>query len=151
MKLKCPSQPEHVLDRLNAYLDRTLSRGDDIAVRKALAERNLARGEATAAEKWAQECLYIDVYDPVPDVLLADAQSAEKKFAEAIAEYETAIKLKARKPNDLNVKVAKAQLGLGQRDAAKATLDGILKEDPEHPAAKALRDEIDSTQSKARS
>src|SRR6516165_7776384 len=32
------SQRDHVLDRLNAYLDRTLSRGDDIAVRKHLAQ-----------------------------------------------------------------------------------------------------------------
>jgi len=124
---------------------------DDIAVRKALAERNLARGEAASAEKWAQECLYIDVYDPAPHVLLADAQSAEKKFAEAIEEYQTAIQLKAKKPNDLKVKLAKAQLGLGQRDVAKATLDGILKEDPEHPEAKALREEIESARSKSRS
>ncbi len=122
---------------------------DDIAVRKALAERNLARGEAAAAEKWAQECLYIDVYDPVPHVLLADAQSAEKKFAEAIEEYQTALQLKAKKPNDLKVKMAKAQLGLGLRDAAKATLDRILQEDPEHPEAKALRDEIKSAQPKS--
>ena len=37
---------------------------DDLAVRKALAERHLAAGDAAAAEKWATECLYIDVYDP---------------------------------------------------------------------------------------
>ncbi|MGZ3315833.1 MAG: tetratricopeptide repeat protein, partial [Isosphaeraceae bacterium] len=46
-------------------------------------------------------------------------------------------------PNDLKVKLAKAQLGLGQRDSAKATLDGILKTDPDHPEAKALRQQID--------
>jgi cellulose synthase operon protein C len=123
---------------------------DDIAVRKALAERNLARGDAAAAEKWAQECLYIDVYDPVPHVLLADAHSAQKKFAQAIEEYQTAIELKAKKPNDLKVKVAKTQLGLGQSDAAKATLDGILKEDPDHPEAKALREEIEASRTKGR-
>ena len=60
-----------------------------------------------------------------------------------IEEYQTALELKAKKPNDLKVKLAKAQLGLGQRDAAKATLDGILKADPEHPEAKALRKQID--------
>jgi Tfp pilus assembly protein PilF len=116
---------------------------DDIAVRKALAERQLAQGDAAAAEKWAGECLYIDVYDPVAHVLLADAQAARKKFAEAIEEYKTALELKAKKPDDLKVKLAKAQLGLGQRDAAKATLDAILKRDPDHPEAKALRQEID--------
>jgi len=116
---------------------------DDIAVRKALAERHLAQGDAAAAEKWAGECLYIDVYDPVAHVLLADAKAARKKFAEAIEEYKTALELKAKKPDDLKVKLAKAQLGLGQRDAAKATLDAILKADPDHPEAKALRQEIE--------
>ena len=53
---------------------------DDIAVRKALAERHLAAGDAAAAEKWADECLYIDVYDPAVHVLLADARAAGKKY-----------------------------------------------------------------------
>ena len=64
---------------------------DDIAVRKALAERHLAAGDAAAAEKWANECLYIDVYDPSVHVLLADAQAAGKKYAEAIEEFQTAL------------------------------------------------------------
>ena len=65
------------------------------------------------------------------------------KFAPAIEEYQTALELKAKRPNDLKVKLAKAQLGLGQRDAAKATLDEIFKTDPDHPEAKALRQQID--------
>jgi len=116
---------------------------DDISVRKALAERNLAGGNTGEAEKWAEECLHIDVYDPAAHVLLADAQSARGKFAPAVEEYKTALELKARRPNDLKIKLAKAQLGLGQRDAAKATLDEILKTDPDHPEAKALRKQID--------
>jgi tetratricopeptide (TPR) repeat protein len=116
---------------------------DDLAVRKALAERHLAQGHAAAAEKWANECLYINVYDPAVHVLLADAQYAGKKFAEAIEEYRTAIELGAKKPDDLKVKLARAQLGKGDRDAARATLDGILKGDPEHPEAKALKGEMD--------
>jgi cellulose synthase operon protein C len=116
---------------------------DDIAVRKALAERHLAAGDAAAAEKWANECLYIDVYDPSVHVLLADAQSAGKKYVEAIEEFETALTLKPKKPNDLKVKLAQAELAAGQRDAAKATLDGVLKADPGHPEAKALREKID--------
>ena len=61
---------------------------DDLAVRKALAERHLA-AESPEAEKWANECLYIDVYDPTIHVLLADALAAGKKFAAAIDEYKT--------------------------------------------------------------
>ena len=113
---------------------------DDIAVRKALAERHLAAGDAAAAEKWADECLYIDVYDPSVHVLLADAQAAGKKYVEAIEEYQTALELKPKKPNDLKVKLAQAQLAAGQRNAAKATIDGVLKADPEHPEAKELRE-----------
>src|SRR5262249_40427615 len=118
---------------------------DDLTVRKALAERYLARGDVAASEKWANECLYIDVYDPTVHVLLADARAAGRKFVEAIEEYQTALELKAKKPNDLKVKLARAQLGKGDRDAAKATLDGILKQDPEHPEAKALREEVENT------
>ncbi len=121
---------------------------DDLAVRKALAERYLAQGNAAASEKWANECLHIDVYDPTVHVLLADARAAGRKFGEAIEEYQTALELKAKKPNDLKVKLARAQLGKGDRDAARATLDGILKEDPEHPEAKALREEIENAKKK---
>jgi tetratricopeptide (TPR) repeat protein len=121
---------------------------DDISVRKALAERNLSGGNAAEAEKWAEECLHIDVYDPSAHLMLADAQAARSKFASAIEEYKTALDLKARKPNDVKVKLAKAQLGLGQREAGKATLDGILKADPGHPEAKALRDQINQSSGK---
>jgi cellulose synthase operon protein C len=115
---------------------------DDLDVRKALAERHLEAGQPEQAEKWATECLYIDVYDPASHVLLADALVARKTYDRAIEEYQAALDLKAKKPNDLKVRLAKAQLGLGQRDAAGATLDGVLKADPEHPEAKALREEI---------
>ena len=118
---------------------------DDIAVRKALAERKLADGKPAEAEKWAEECLHIDVYDPVAHVLLADALSARDKFAPAVEEYQTALELKAKGPNDLKVKLAKAQLGQGQRDAAKATIEGVLKIDPDHPEAKAMRAQLDHT------
>ena len=112
------------------------------AVRKALAERHLAAKQPDQAEKWAMECLYVNVYDPAAHIFLADALSDQKKFAPAIEEYQTAIGLKAKRPNDLKVRLAKAQLGLGNRDAAKATLDALLKDDPDHPEAKELRKEI---------
>jgi Tfp pilus assembly protein PilF len=115
---------------------------DDLDVRKALAERHLDAGQPEQAERWATECLYIDVYDPVCHVLMADALAARKEHARAIEEYQAALELKAKKPADLKVRMAKAQLGLGQRDAARATLDEVLKADPEHPEAKALREEI---------
>ena len=51
---------------------------DDLDVRKALAERHLEAGQPEQAEKWATECLYIDVYDPACHVLLADALAARQ-------------------------------------------------------------------------
>jgi tetratricopeptide (TPR) repeat protein len=116
---------------------------DDLAVRKALAERTLKAGRLDEAAKWATECLYIDVHDPASHILLADAQAARHKYVPAIEEYKTALELKAKKPNDVRVKLARAQLGQGRRDDAKATLDGILKEDPGQPEAKALLKEIE--------
>jgi cellulose synthase operon protein C len=121
---------------------------DAMDVRKALAERYLEEGKPAAAEKWASECLHIDVYDPAAHVFLADARAAQKKYAEAIEEYQTALELKPKKPNDLKVKLARAQLGTGDRAAAQATLDAILKADPEHPEAKALREEMEASQAK---
>ena len=114
---------------------------------KALAERFLGRGETATAEKWAEECLHIDVYDPTAHSLLADARAAGKKYAGAIEEYQTALELKVKRPNDLKVKLARAQFGLGKRDAAKAIVDEILKADPGHPEAKALGEQIASGKS----
>ena len=105
-------------------------------------KRHLAAGGPAAAEKWAGECLYIDVYDPTVHVLLADARSAGKKYTEAIEEYETALELTPKKPNDLRVKLAQAQLAAGKGAAAKTTIEGVLKADPDHPEAKTLLQKI---------
>lgn len=115
---------------------------DDLDVRKALAERHLAANHPDQAEKWATECLYVNVYDPTCHAFLADALAGQKKYPQALEEYQTALDLKIKKPNDLKVRMAKAQLENKQRDEAKATLDAILKQDPDHPEAKALRKEI---------
>ncbi|WP_165219266.1 tetratricopeptide repeat protein [Aquisphaera insulae] len=118
---------------------------DDITIRKELAERHLAAGRPGEAAKWAEEWLQIDVYDPTAHVILADASAGTGKLAGAIEEYETALSLKVKKPNDVRTKIAHAQLGLGRRDDARKTLEAILKEDPGHPEAKKLRESLDST------
>jgi TolA-binding protein len=43
----------------------------------------------------------------------------------------------------LKVKLARAQLALGQHDAARGTLDAVLKDDPGHPQAKALQQQLE--------
>jgi predicted Zn-dependent protease len=102
----------------------------------------MTSGRHDRSEYWATECLHIDVFDFANHVLLADALAAQKKFAPAVEEYQTALDLKPRKPNDLRVKLARAQLGLGHRDQAQATLEALLRDDPDHPEVKALREEI---------
>ncbi len=116
--------------------------GDDLEVRTALAARHLAAGHAQQAEQWATECIYIDTYNPASHVLLGDAFALGKKYANAIDEYKTALDLKVKRPNDVRVKLARAEFDLGQRKAAMATLDAVLNEDPDHPEAKELRKKI---------
>ena len=75
-------------------------------------------------------------------VLAAVGKPRDRHLAAAIEEYETALTLKPKKPNDLKVRLARAQAGLGKPAEAKATLDAILEADPDHPEAKALREEM---------
>lgn len=115
---------------------------DDLDVRKTLAEQHLTRKEYEQAIKWARECLYIQVYDPTFHVTLADAQLGANQPAEAVGEYRVALELEPKRPDDIKVKLARALNAAGRGDEARSTLDAILKADPEHPEAKALRDEL---------
>jgi Tfp pilus assembly protein PilF len=117
---------------------------DDLDVRQRLATEHLARKEFDQAQKWATECLYIQVDDPTYHVLLADALAGLKQPDAAEVEYRTALDLKPKKPNDIRVKLARAQRDQGRPDEAKATLDAVLKADPEHPEAKALRADLEA-------
>lgn len=112
---------------------------DEIEVRKTLATEYLGRKEYEKAARWATECLYIDVYDPAYHVLLGDAFLGQPKPADAIEEYRVALELKPKKPADIKVKLARAQHEAGQTEAARATLDDVLRADADHPEAKALR------------
>jgi Flp pilus assembly protein TadD len=136
-------EPKKFLDDLAMIADND---ADDLDVRKALAEKHMEAGDHAAAAKWAAECLYINVYDPEPHALLADAELARGRFAEALDEYDAALGLKPRKPDQLQVKRARALDGLGRRDDARKALDALLTADPDHPEAKALRKELDARQ-----
>jgi Tfp pilus assembly protein PilF len=116
---------------------------DNIDVRRALAERYLASGDGISAERWAGECLHINVYDPTIHVLLADAQVTIKKLPQAAEEYQTALSLKPKRPDDVKVKLARALWGAGQKDQARETLEAVLKTDPDHPDGKALKTEME--------
>ncbi len=63
---------------------------DDLDMRRALAETHLSAGHMDEAEKWAMECLYVDVYDPNNHMIAASMFTARKKFEDAIEEYQMA-------------------------------------------------------------
>ena len=99
-----------------------------------MAERYLAQGDGASAQKWAGDCLHINVYDPVIHVLLGDAQTVMKEFEHAAEEFQVALTLKPKKPDDVKVKLARASSGTGQHcDQAKATLEGVLQGRPRSP------------------
>ncbi len=112
---------------------------DDLALRKELTKRYLAAKDAPLANHWALESLYIDVYDPECHTLQAEAALLANKPAEAVEEYDAALTLKPKKPDDLKVKKALALKLAGHPDQAKTLLDEILARDPTHPEAKATR------------
>lgn len=118
---------------------------DDLDVRKALATRHLDAGNFERAIHWANECIWVDVYDPIGHTVMADALAGQKQYKQAVEEYEVALTLKPRKPDQLKVRLADAQANAGDRPAALETLDALLKADPEHPEAKALRARLTET------
>ena len=115
---------------------------DNLDVRGYLAEKHLEAGDAKQARKWATECLWINVYDPEGHARLADALLADGEPAGAAEEYRTAIGLKPKKADRLKVKLAGALAKAGRADDARATLDELLADDPDHPEAKALRETL---------
>ncbi len=116
---------------------------DDLDVRKTLAEYHLKDKNFDEAEKWGYECLYIQVYDPVLHVTLADALSGQDKFDEAIDEYQTALDLRPKRPNPIRLKLAQAQIGADKKEDARATLETILKAEPDNDEAKELVESIE--------
>lgn len=74
---------------------------DDLAVRRALAERYLGTGNADEARRWAEDCLVIDTYDAKAYEILARALTKLKKYPEAEKAYKTAISLEPENAADL--------------------------------------------------
>ncbi len=115
---------------------------DNLELRKELARRFVEAKDVEGAERWGTECLHIDVYDPECHTLLADALVLARKHAAAVEEFDAALTLKPKKPDDLQVKRARSLHLAGRIAEARAALDDILKRDPDHPEAKAARAEI---------
>ncbi len=127
---------------VNELIELANSDADDLALRKELARRFVDAKDPANAEHWATECLYVDVYDAECHTLMADALILADKHALAVEEFDAALTLKPKRPDDFRVRRARSLLALNRPDEAKAALDEILKRDPEHPEAKAARASI---------
>lgn len=115
---------------------------DDLEVRRTLAAEYLARKDYEEAAKWANECLHIEVYDPAHHVMLGDALAGLKRGAAAIEEYQVALELKPKKPGEIQLKLAEAQVQEGLMKEARETIETVLKADPGNPEAKSLLEKV---------
>lgn len=116
---------------------------DDLELRKQLASRHMKRNEPIPAERWARECLYIQVDDPDCHLLLADAAYANEKYADAAEEYRVSLSMKPKRPQEIQVKLAKSQAALGRKDEARQILRSVLDAAPDNAEAKAAMAELD--------
>jgi tetratricopeptide (TPR) repeat protein len=115
---------------------------DDLDVRKTLADYHLKDKHFDEAARWARECLYIQVDEPIFHVRLADALAGKGDNDAAVAEYRMALELKPKKTADIRIKLAKTLAAQGKTEEATQTVDEILKADPEHPEALELRESL---------
>ena len=114
---------------------------DDPAPRKALSEMALAEGNFDDALKYAKLTLHIDVLDADIHRLLGESLRGLKHYDRAIAELETALELKP-KDADLQVSLAETFLLADRKTDAKKLVDEVLKQKPEHEAAKKLNEQL---------
>ncbi len=119
---------------------------DDLDVRKALAERHLERGEFAEAERWARECLYIQVYDASTHYVLGDALAAQGAHEEAVDEYRVTLELGGRglDVRGIQLKLARSLVALDRADEAEPLIDTILRADPENQEARELRERLNA-------
>jgi tetratricopeptide (TPR) repeat protein len=84
---------KNIPQMLNSLALLASADSDDLDVRLALAERSLALGEPKQAQKWAEECLVIDTYNPRAYDVLVKALMKMEKWQEAEKSCQTMLKL----------------------------------------------------------
>ncbi|HTM55120.1 MAG TPA: tetratricopeptide repeat protein [Pirellulales bacterium] len=126
-----------VLERL-AGLDP-----DDLPIRKKLAQLALARGDATAAERWALEGLRIQVLDPELHALRGTAHAQLGNHLGAIEEYEAVFELEAEDAQ-IRLALAKEYFAAGKPAEAKAALEKLRQQNPQFPGASELMEKIEA-------
>ncbi|MBS0210998.1 MAG: tetratricopeptide repeat protein [Planctomycetes bacterium] len=131
--------------RLFTTLERLASfDADDLLLRKKLAYLALEEENYAAAARWGREALYANVQDGDSHRLLADALVGQRKFKDAIEEFQAAISLDEKQPA-WRFSLADAYLQGGDTAGAIETLERLVAIAPEYPGAaqllEALREE----------
>ena len=136
----------HLLTRNDAELVPVLEKlarhdGDDLNIRKKLAQLALAGDDHTAAKKWSNQAVHIDVMDPQSHRLLAQALARGSDPDAALPQLEVALQFN---PDDgeLVREMAVVLDRAGQNEAARARLTKYLADHGDDAAARALLEKL---------
>jgi tetratricopeptide (TPR) repeat protein len=110
---------------------------DSFVIRKKLLELAVAGGDWDDAVRWGREALHIDVMDADVHASLGRAFSKQKKYTEAVEEFEIAVQVSPTDP-DLRVLFAETLAQAGQEQQAIRVLEQLLAKYPQHEPAKRL-------------
>lgn len=114
---------------------------DNLAFRQKLAELALARQDFAAAERWAMECLHININNADTHALRAEALTGVERPADAATEYEYALRIDPERAK-WRFAMAKSLAAAGDKAAARAALDKLLKQAPDFPGAAELLEDL---------
>ncbi len=132
-------QPKRLAPLLEAMAEAD---GDDLTIRKKLAQIAYDDKDYAAAVRWATEAIYIDVLDVELHRMLAEALVEQKQYDRAIAEYDVAIELEPQRLH-LRFALADACVQAGKQGRAREVLEALLKLDPEYPGADVLLESLE--------
>ncbi|QDU31002.1 tetratricopeptide repeat protein [Anatilimnocola aggregata] len=118
-------------DKLLPILAELAARdGDNVTLRKKLAQLTLAAKDPEASRRWATEAVYLNVRDATAHALRAAAEAELKNQTIAEREFQTAIDLDGAQP-EYRAGLARAQMAQKKLTAAKATLAELTKRHPD--------------------
>jgi thioredoxin-like negative regulator of GroEL len=104
---------------------------DNGPVRQKLAELSLAERDYVTAAQLGMRGIHADVEGATSHALLAAALAGQGKHAEATVEYEVALKLDGDQADWLAA-LARSQLAVGNKEAAREAADRLRKADRDH-------------------
>lgn len=115
--------------------------GENLAVRRKLAQSARARGDGEALQLWAREVLFLDFEDAEAHAWLGEAAAARQQTHRARVAFETALQFDERCVT-ARLGLARLERRLGRIPEAQAQVRAALQADPENSEAAALEREL---------